>query len=243
MASNAGVAQSRALPGPVRFITSSIGAKVVMAVSGFVLVGFVLVHMIGNLQIFLGPEAINRYGNFLQGLGELLWVFRLGLLAALIAHVASAARLVILNQSARPINYSHNDYVQVKFAARTMPISGIVVLAFIIFHLAHFTGGKVQPELFHFQDELGQHDIYAMVTLGFQNWFISGFYIVANALLALHLSHGVSSMFQTLGVTAPAWRPLTHALGPVIGTIIFIGNVGIPLACSLGLVAIPAGAM
>lgn len=241
MASTASVAPAHAPH--VGFVSSSIGAKVVMAVSGMMLTGFVLVHMIGNLQIFLGPEALNRYGHFLQGLGELLWVARLVLLTAVVAHIASAARLVILNQQARPVPYAHSDYVQVKFASRTMPITGLIVLAFIIYHIGHFTLGKAQPELYHLIDELGHYDIYAMVVLGFQNWFVTGIYVVANALLALHLSHGVSSMFQSLGLTAPAWRPLIDYAGPVVGLLVLIGNLAIPLACILGLVEIPTGVL
>ncbi len=244
MASAAGATQSRALSGPLKLVGSSIGAKVVMAVTGLILSVFVLGHMVGNLQIFLGPEAINRYGAFLQGLGELLWLIRLVLLATVVIHVASAARLVILNRQARPIGYVHGADVQVAFAARTMPWTGMILLAFIVYHLAHFTAGRVQPELFGFHDELGRHDIYAMVVLGFQDWFVTGCYVIANALLALHMSHGVSSMFQSFGVTTPSLRrPLVDLAGPAIGTLVLLGNLSIPLACWLGLLELPYGAM
>ncbi len=215
-----------------------------MAVTGLILTGFVVGHMVGNLQIFVGPEAINRYGHFLQSLGELLWVIRLVLLATVIVHIASAARLVVLNRQARPIGYVRDDSVQTTFAARTMPWTGMILLAFIIYHLAHFTLGTEQPELFGHHDELGRHDIYAMVVRGFQDWFVTAWYVIANALLALHLSHGVSSLFQSLGVTTPSLRrPLVDLAGPAVGTAVLIGNLAIPLACWLGLLELPYGAM
>ena len=215
-----------------------------MALTGLILTAFVFGHMVGNLQIFLGPEPINRYGHFLQSLGELLWLIRFVLLATLIVHIASAARLIVLNRRARPIAYVLDDSVQVTFAARTMPWTGMILLAFVVYHLAHFTLGTVQPELFSHHDELGRHDIYAMVVLGFQDWFVTAWYVVANALLALHLSHGVSSLFQSLGVTTPSLRwPLVDLAGPAVGTAVLIGNLAIPLASWLGLLELPYGAM
>lgn len=225
-----------------RFFRSSIGAKFAMALTGLGLVGFVFMHMVGNLQIFLGPEAINRYAAFLKGLGELLWVARLGLLAMVAVHVASAVRLVKLNREARPVAYQFSGSVQLSYASRTMPMSGVIILAFLVYHLLHFTVGSTHPEYFALHDEWGRHDVYSMVVLSFQSWTLVGFYVLAQALLCMHLSHGVSSLFQSLGINFPAANSVIRGLGPAVAWTLFVGNVSIPLACALGFVLPAVGA-
>ena len=232
------VTTSSALTAPTRIAQlarSSIGAKAVMAVSGLLLVGFVFMHMLGNLQVFLGAEAMNRYAAFLkESAGELLWFARAGLLAAVVAHIVSAMRLVRLNRSARPVGYAYRDDVQVDFAARVMPMTGLIVLAFIIYHLAHFTIGTVDPELYGLHDAQGRHDVYSMVVLSFKNPWISGWYVFANLLLCSHLSHGLQSSFQSLGINNRIYTPTIRAIGPVLAAVLFIGFASVPVACLMG---------
>lgn len=219
-----------------RFITSSIGAKYIMAVSGVVLVGFVLGHMAGNLQIFLGWERLNAYAAFLKGLGELLWIARITLLVAVAAHIASGLRLAWLNKRARPERYRKQRSMHTNVFARTMAVSGLMLLAFIVFHLLQFTFGITHPSIYALEDPLGRHDVYAMTVSGFQQPLISGVYIIAMALLGMHMSHGASSMFQSMGLNNPKYNGLISTIGPTLGLLIFLGNTSMPVAVLLGLV-------
>jgi succinate dehydrogenase / fumarate reductase, cytochrome b subunit len=218
---------------------SSLGKKYIMAVTGFALFFFVLGHMVGNLQVFLGPEAINRYGAFLQGLGELLWVVRIGLLIIVVLHIVSAIRLTAENRAARAVSYAEYRPVGSSYASRTMMMSGLIIAAFIIYHLLHFTvqnqainlTGKNFLEL---HDEKGRHDVFAMMITGFRQPIVSLFYIVAMALLCLHLSHGVSSMFQSMGWKKNYYKPLLDKGARLIAILIFAGYVSIPIAILMG---------
>jgi len=175
-----------------------------MAVSGFVMVLFVIGHLAGNLQIFLGPEAINRYGHFLQSNPELIWPARVVLLLMIALHIWSAVRLSQENKAARPVAYATYNPVASSYASRTMLMSGLIILAFIIYHLLHFTA-QVQyinltgKNFVDFVDPEKRHDIYRMMVVGFTNLWVSIFYIIGVGLLCLHLSHGMSSMFQSIG--------------------------------------------
>lgn len=223
-------------------LDSSIGTKVVMGATGLLLVGFVLVHMLGNLQIFLGPEALNHYGELLRTLPELLWAARIILLVAVILHITSALRLTVQNRAARPERYSVSRPVQVGIAPRTLALSGLVILAFVVYHLMHFTFLVTHPEYADLVDAQGRHDVYAMVVAGFSQPLVSGFYILAQILLAMHLSHGIGSLFQTLGLATPRWRPRLDRLGRVLAWVILLGNVSIPAAVLLGLLPCTGGA-
>lgn len=231
----------------IDFLKSSIGAKFVMAITGFMLIGFVLAHMVGNLQIFMGQqaeveggmiaarEALNAYGNFLQhGTHGLIWVLRLGLLGAFAAHIAAAVRVILLNRQARQMEYKVTRYQASTVMSRYMAMSGIVVLAFLIFHLVHFTFGSIQVESYNLMDPEGRHDVYNMVVLGFQNGSVSGAYIIAQVLLALHLGHAASSMLQTLGIFHRKYNPIIRSVGGVVGVTVFFGNVSIPMLVLLG---------
>ena len=220
-------------------LKSSIGRKFLMAITGAVLLGFVIAHMLGNLQIFLGPKVLNTYARGLQELGALLWVARIGLLVAFIVHIALAIQLQGENKEARPIPYEFDNTVKASLASRTMLLTGYVVLAFVLYHLAHFTFHMVHAEHispYVFADGKQGNDVYRMVILGFKNWFISGLYIVAQLVLGMHLSHGSSSMFQSLGINHPKLQPFLQKVGPTVATIIVIGNVSIPVAVLIGLV-------
>ena len=218
---------------------SSLGKKYVMAVTGFLLFLFVLVHMVGNLQIFLGPEAINRYGDFLQSNHELVWPARAVLLVLVGLHIWSAAKLSLENRAARPVGYATWQPIGSSYASRTMLMSGLIVLAFIIYHLLHFT---VETQAINltgrnfatFVDPDRRHDIFKMMVVGFNNGWVAGFYILGIALLCLHLSHGLSSMFQSIGWKNDAYRPLLDKGARVLAVLIFLGYTSIPVAILLG---------
>jgi succinate dehydrogenase / fumarate reductase cytochrome b subunit len=183
---------------PVTFWQSTNGKKVIMAVTGFMMFAFVIGHMLGNLQMFEAPEHINAYGHFLHNLGELLWIERGVLLLAIVLHITATIQLALRSKAARPIGYSRRQAINSSYASRTMYWSGPIVLAFIIFHLLQFTAGYIHP---HAQFVAG--DVYGNVVSGFQVWWVSAWYIFAIILLGLHLSHGLASMFQSVGLAHP----------------------------------------
>jgi succinate dehydrogenase / fumarate reductase cytochrome b subunit len=225
----------------LKFAQSSIGAKILMAISGALLFGFVMGHMLGNLQIFLGQQPYNDYAHFLKSTPELLWTARLGLLAAVSVHIITGIRLAFLNRSARPVDYKEKSFTKATLTSRSMLYTGSVVLAFIVYHLAHFTLGLTDPTHSGLIDPKGYHDAYSMFVYGFQNVYVSSFYIVAMVLLGLHLEHGVSSMFQTLGINHPRFNGLLNRVGPVFAVIVVLGNCSMPLAVMLGYITLPAG--
>jgi succinate dehydrogenase / fumarate reductase cytochrome b subunit len=214
----------------ISYARSSIGAKQIMAVTGLGMVLFALVHMLGHLGMFSGREAYNSYAAFLQGLGGLKWALRAGLLLILILHIAAAVVLVRTNVAARPQKYAVQRYVRTSFAARTMALTGLVTLAFIIYHLVHFTFGWIQPEYFHVPDAKGRPDAYSMFVMGFRNTAILVSYLVAVGLLCLHLAHGASSWLQTLGLKHPKYDRVLEKVGPVIAAILIVGYFAPPLA-------------
>ncbi len=217
----------------------SLVKKYLMAASGLVLALFVLGHMLGNLQIFAGdPGPINRYANFLKSLGELLWLVRLFLLACLVIHVWMAILLTIENRRARGIAYVKKANVQASYAARTMIWSGVIIFAFIVFHLAQYTLQITNPvftSLDYVENGRHMHDVYGMVLFGFSSPAVVAFYVVAVGLLCVHLSHGVSSMFQSLGVRNDKWRARLHRLALAYGLLIFLGFIAVPLDVQLSL--------
>lgn len=225
----------------VKFAKSSIGAKALMAVTGLVLFGFVLVHMLGNLQVYIGQEEYNSYAAFLKSKPEILWGARSVLIASVLLHIVSGVRLNLLNQAARPVAYAQKTFTKATFTSRSMVLSGLVVLAFIIYHLLHFTLGVTDPSHYHLHDAQGRHDVYSMFIYGFKNVYVAVAYIVAMVLLGMHLNHGASSLFQSLGLNGPRYSNLTERIGPVFATIIVIGNISMPLAVLMGWLTLPAG--
>jgi succinate dehydrogenase / fumarate reductase, cytochrome b subunit len=228
-----------------RVFISSLGKKYIMAVTGFVLFLFVMGHLAGNLQIFLGREAINRYGYFLQSNPELIWPARLALLLMLGLHIWSATIISLENKAARPVGYEVYQPLGSSYASRTMLLGGSIVFVFIVYHLLHFTA-EVQYLNFTgrdfdaFLEKLpGQvpserHDIFKMMVVGFNNVWVSLFYILGLALLCLHLSHGASSMFQSLGWRNEAYRPFLDNAARVVAVVIFLGYTSIPTAILCG---------
>jgi succinate dehydrogenase / fumarate reductase cytochrome b subunit len=191
------------------------------------------------LQVFLGPEAINRYGHFLQSNVELLWPVRLFLLAMLAVHIGSAVQVSAENRAARPVAYAEYRPVGSSYASRTMLMSGLIIFVFIIYHLLHYT---VQVKYVNFTgqnfvdftDPEKRHDIYKMMVVGFNNVWVSGFYILGVGLLCLHLSHGISSMFQSLGWKNQSYGPCLDKGARWFAALIFLGYVSIPIAILLG---------
>ncbi len=205
-----------------------------MAVTGFALLGFVIGHMLGNLQIFIGQEQLNAYAAKLHAMPALLWVARLGLLAVTGLHIWAAVSLTIENRQARPSNYKREGTIQATYASRTMRWSGVIIFAFVIYHLMHFTVQVTHPEYREMLDSAGRPDVYGMVIAGFSSFWVSAFYIVAMLLLAMHLSHGIASMLQTLGLRSSGTRGIIGAISWLFAAIIFVGNTSIPLAILLG---------
>jgi succinate dehydrogenase / fumarate reductase cytochrome b subunit len=223
----------------VTYVRSSIGAKHVMAVTGLLLILFVIVHMLGHFGMFAGRDAYNTYAHTLQSLGALKWIARGGLLVLAVVHVGAALRLVAINNAARPVAYAMYKPKRTTFAARTMRWTGLIVLAFIVYHLVHFTFGQIQPEYFHKLDPAGRYDAYSMYVRGFQNLGVYISYLVAMALLCIHLSHGTSSLFQSLGLRHPKYSPLLDKIGPLAGLLFFVGYMAPPTAVLLGVIKLP----
>jgi succinate dehydrogenase / fumarate reductase cytochrome b subunit len=219
------------------FYRSSVGKKMIVAVTGVVLIAFVVGHLLGNLQIFLGPDWINSYAEHLRALGPLLWAIRVFLLVNVLLHILYTISLAIENRLARPVQYERKDNVKATFASRYMAMSGLVVLVFILYHLAHFTVRVTDPRFLLLKaDPLNRYDVYSMMVYGFQNIFVSGFYILGMFLLALHLSHGTSSFFQSLGLNDKKLTPRLALAGRIFAWLIFVGYTSIPVAVLLHLV-------
>jgi succinate dehydrogenase / fumarate reductase cytochrome b subunit len=219
---------------------SSLGKKYIMAISGGALFLFVVGHLLGNLQIFLGAKAINRYGHFLQSNKELLWPVRIGLLGMVALHIWSAIKLSAENKAARPIGYLHDPVpVAASYASRTMLMSGLIVAAFVLYHLLHYTVqvrslNLTGKDFLALHDAEGRHDVFRMMVTGFSHPLVSGFYILSMGLLCLHLSHGVSATFQSVGLKNEVCGPLIDRFARTTAWLIFFGYSSIPIAVLLG---------
>jgi succinate dehydrogenase / fumarate reductase, cytochrome b subunit len=215
---------------------STIGKKLIMAVTGFILVGYVIGHMWGNLHIYEGPAAINTYGVFLREFGEpffgpqqALWAVRVVLLAAVVLHVVAAVQLTQLDLESRPVGYRSKRIQQASYASRTMRYGGVIIALFIIYHLLHLTTGTLHPSF-------EEGNIYHNLIAGFRIWYVSLFYILAMLALGLHLYHGVWSMFQTLGLNNPGRTRFWGGVALVAAVAVTVGNISVPLAVLTGLV-------
>jgi succinate dehydrogenase / fumarate reductase, cytochrome b subunit len=219
------------------FYRSSIGKKMIVALTGLVLMVFVIGHLLGNLQIFLGPDWVNGYAQHLRDLGPLLWLIRALLLGAVALHIYFTILLAIENRRARREQYIDKVNVKASFASRHMVVSGLVVLAFIVFHLLHFTGRNFNAKFPLLKnDPLNHYDVYSMMVYGFQNVYVSIFYIVGLFLLTLHLTHGASSFFQSLGLNNKKLTPRLAVGARLFAWALFVGYAAIPIAVLLGLV-------
>jgi succinate dehydrogenase / fumarate reductase, cytochrome b subunit len=215
---------------------SSVGTKGIVAVTGLGLVVFVVFHMLGNLQVFEGPQALNTYAAFLRDLPIMLWTFRIGLLGIAVVHVTLAIRLSLNNRRARPIAYAIHGYRRASIASRTMAASGILLLVFLVFHLLHLTAGVIGPASADRIDAEGHRDVYGTLIHAFQNPLMVAVYLAGQVGLVFHLSHAVSSSVQTLGFEHAALDRLFTAAGPSVALLVVLGNVAIILAIFLGIV-------
>lgn len=214
-----------------------IGKKVVMAVTGVIMVLFVIAHMLGNLKVFAGPGEINTYSRFLRtvgmpelGYGDALWIVRIVLLVSATLHIIAAIQLTRMNWQARPIGYRERKDVETSFAARSMRWGGLILAIFIVFHIAHFTFGAVGFAPGEYRDL----HVYSNVIIGFSVWPVSVFYIIAMIALFFHLDHGMWSMLQTLGWNTARHQVKLRLASRVIAAVIFLGFVSVPVAVLAG---------
>ncbi len=219
------------------FYRSSVGKKAVMAVTGIALFGFILGHMLGNMKLYLGAEALNHYAEWLRAVGSPLlpegvglWIARIGLLAVFALHVHAAVSLTWINRGARPVGYRLRETLKADYAARTMILGGAMIFFFVIFHLLHLTTGDVHPGFV-------EGDVYANVVEGFRQWPAALAYILANLALGFHLYHGLWSLFQSLGWNSPGLNPARRKFAVTFAVIITAGNLSFPIAVLTGLVS------
>ena len=209
---------------------SSVGKKVIMAVTGLIMVAYLITHVLANLLVFQGPAKINAYSAFLHGTGGALWAARGVLLAALVLHVVAAVQLAARRYEARPVSYAGGREPQVStWASRSIRWGGALILAFLIYHILHFTIGSAHPEFI-------EGDPYHNVATGFRNPVVVVLYLVAMALVGLHLYHGVWSSGRSLGMSPPSPNPLRRTLALVLALLIWLGFTVIPLAVYAGVV-------
>lgn len=218
------------------FYRSAIGKKAVMALTGVILFGWIFLHMVGNLKLYLGPAHLNEYAHWLRALGTpavpetaALWISRMVLMVMVFLHIHAAYSLTIMNREARPLGYRDRDFVKGTYAARTMRWGGVIILLFVIYHLLHLTTGDAHHDFV-------PDDPYHNVVTGFRVWWISAAYIVANLALGLHLYHGVWSMFSSVGLTNPKYEAWRRNFATAFALIITVANVSFPLAVMLGIV-------
>jgi succinate dehydrogenase / fumarate reductase, cytochrome b subunit len=216
---------------PVRFWESTNGKKVIMGATGFILFAFIVGHMLGNMQIYAGADKFNSYGHFLHGVPELLWIVRIGLLAAVGLHIWASVGLALRKTKARPVGYAKRQNTVSSYASRTMYWSGPILLAFVIYHILHLTAGVVHPG-----SSFQEGDVYANTVGGFQVWYVSAWYIFSMILLGLHLRHGFWSMFQSLGINHPRHTPILQKAAIAFAIIVTAGFISIPVSVLLGLV-------
>ncbi|MEM1059141.1 MAG: succinate dehydrogenase cytochrome b subunit [Verrucomicrobiota bacterium] len=225
----------------LNFFRTTLGLKIIMGVTGFMLFGFVVGHLIGNLQVFLGAATINAYAEFLHSLGKGLWVIRIGLIAVLVTHVWAAVTLAHRNRAARNEQYAENTSYKASVASRTMMITGSILLGFIIFHIFHFTVRNI-PGLEYtaanytevMSDGETRFDVYNMMISGFSHWWVSALYILGMAALGFHLSHGVASAFRSLGLMTAAYRKIEEYFAAGISSSLVVGYSIIPIMVLVG---------
>lgn len=219
----------------IRLFRTSIGSKLVAATTGALLLGFLLVHMAGNLVILQGKDALNAYAAWMQG-HPLLWAFRFGLLALFVVHVTTVLRLARGNRLARPIDYRDQAGLRKYLPARLMLLTGVLVLGFLVLHLFHLTTGWIGPDVSHLVDAEGRTDVYARITTSFSDPLTAGAYLAAMLLLGLHLIHAVESLFQTFGFNHESYAGLIGVLAPTLTVLIVAGFATVPLLVLVGII-------
>jgi len=208
---------------------STLGKKMLMGATGVFLFLFVVGHMVGNLQLYLGAEKLNHYAHLIQSNQPLVWGFRMVMVILVGVHVLTAVQLWLRNRQSRPVKYKVFNPPAVDYAARTMVWSGPIILLFILYHFGHFTVGCVHHNFI-------KGDVYHNVVTAFQVWWVAGFYVVANFLLAIHLYHGIWSLFQTFGWDHPRFGGVRRWIAIAFAVVIGAGNISMPLAVLAGVV-------
>lgn len=219
-----------------RALTSSLGSKLIMGITGLGFIGWLILHLVGNLAFFGGAESMNKYAALLADNPPVLWGQRVVLLLIVVLHVWRGLALAIGNRAARPQQYAVKKYRKATFASRTMAVSGGIIFVFILFHLAHFTLGWVNPAYLTFEDSAGRHDVFLMLKTAFSNPGFVALYAVALVCVGLHISHGFWSAFQSLGLTGSRWTPFAVLVGRTLAVVIVLAFLSIPVAAFLGLV-------
>ncbi len=214
-----------------KFYGSMVGKKFVMGVTGLIGIGFVILHSLGNLLVFRGPDAINSYSHFLKSTLELLWTLRLVLVLAVILHVIAAIQITRQSRAARPIGYTKRETQVATISSRTMRWGGALLLVFIIVHILHFTTGNIRPA-----GVFSREDVYANVVTSFRIWWVALFYVVSMIALGLHLLHGAWSSVRSIGVSPPSPHPLHRRISLVIAIFVWAAFTAIPVAVFLGVV-------
>ena len=225
-----------------QYFSSTIGTKQVVAITGLAMLLFLVAHMVGVLQIYLGQDAINEYGVFLRSLGHgaVIWLFRIGLLAVFIVHIIFTIKLSKLNNDARPQRYAVAPTIRKKASAlstRAMIYTGLLITAFVLLHIGHFTLGVVEPAHFDVHDAHGRHDVFTMMIRSFSSPGMVVVYVISLIAICSHLSHGASSWIQTLGIATPESGTFISRLGTIIAVILLIGFSAIPLGILFSLVS------
>lgn len=213
-------------------LRSSVMSKVLMAVTGLMLLGFLFGHLSGNMLIYAGPDAINGYAEGLRKFPALLWVARIGIIIAAVVHIMMAKKLTKENLTSSNSKYAVKVSVKATLASRTMLQTGLVILLFILYHLAHYTFLLTHPEY----KEFAHYDAYSMMVAGFSSAPLAIFYIVCILTLSFHLSHGISSSFQSLGINHPKYNKCIKTAGPVIAWVLGAGFISIPLSVLFGII-------
>ncbi|MBW6509366.1 MAG: succinate dehydrogenase cytochrome b subunit [Desulfuromonadales bacterium] len=216
----------------MNFLTNTVGRKILMAVTGLLLIAFVTVHLIGNLSVFAGPDSINAYAKALQDLGPLVWIFRLAMVALFAIHITFGIQLYFENKAATPEPYAIEKTLVTSFSAKTMIFTGLIILAFLLYHLLHFTLQVTNPSISAANlplDAASRLDVYSMMVLSFQKVFIALIYIVAMIALLLHLAHGISSWVQTFGLSTGPSQDKVISIGKVLAIVYGLAYIAIPL--------------
>jgi succinate dehydrogenase / fumarate reductase cytochrome b subunit len=220
----------------MQIVQSHIGKKALVAITGLFMVFFLIMHLLGNLEIYAGPEATNQYAVLLRTFPKVLWGFRIALIASVICHVWLTIVLTKASRAARPHGYAVKKTRKATLSSRTMFISGLTVLAFIAYHLAHYTFLISNPEYAYLVDHAGRHHVYNMVVMGFSEPIISIFYIVAVGLLGFHISHGISSAARTLGLSDPISYKKVQQGALAFAVLISLLFASIPISVMLGFI-------
>lgn len=221
-----------------KMFTNPVAKKMLMAVTGIGLVAFLFIHLIGNMSLYAGPGGINVYGQTLHALPPVVWAFRLAMLALFAIHVWLGIKVTLENQAARPTPYARRDYLKVTLASRTMIWTGAVIGLLLVYHILHFTVQMISPATAanNLKDALGRPDVYTMVVAGFKNFAVSLIYVIWMGAIALHVSHGVHSSLQTMGLAGEQTLPLWTRLALCVAAFVFIAYTSIPATILAGIV-------